>query len=91
VEDDHQMCRYNVSLSSSACYKTYLQIYSDVSNPTKAWPIYEQWTERVLQEFFMQGDAEKLMGLPVSPYYDRETIFVPGSQLGFIEFICVCS
>ncbi|KAJ3415258.1 cAMP-specific 3',5'-cyclic phosphodiesterase 4D [Chytridiales sp. JEL 0842] len=62
---------------------------ADVSNPTKAWPIYEKWTDRVLQEFFMQGDSEKMMGLPVSPYYDRDTIFVPGSQLGFIDFICV--
>ncbi|KAI8851043.1 hypothetical protein BC829DRAFT_361201 [Chytridium lagenaria] len=62
---------------------------ADVSNPTKAWSLYEQWTARVLEEFFLQGDAEKSFGMPVSPYYDRETIFVPASQLGFIDFICV--
>ncbi|KAJ3215732.1 hypothetical protein HDU67_010370 [Dinochytrium kinnereticum] len=62
---------------------------ADVSNPTKSWHLYEQWTARVLEEFFLQGDAEKLYGIPVSPYYDRDTIFVPASQLGFIDFICV--
>ncbi|KAI9202247.1 catalytic domain of phosphodiesterase 4d [Polychytrium aggregatum] len=61
----------------------------DVSNPTKKWSIYEHWTKRILTEFFRQGDNELLNGLPISPYYDRENIFVPGSQLGFIDFICV--
>ncbi|TPX71636.1 hypothetical protein CcCBS67573_g06106 [Chytriomyces confervae] len=46
----------------------------DVSNPTKAWPLYEKWTGLVLEEFFTQGDAEKALGIPVSPYYDRDTI-----------------
>ncbi|KAJ3017004.1 UNVERIFIED_CONTAM: High affinity cAMP-specific 3',5'-cyclic phosphodiesterase 7A [Siphonaria sp. JEL0065] len=62
---------------------------ADVSNPTKAWPIYEKWTHRVLEEFFTQGDAEKALGIPVSPYYDRDTIYVPASQMGFIDFICI--
>ncbi|KAI9355315.1 hypothetical protein DFJ73DRAFT_623591 [Zopfochytrium polystomum] len=61
---------------------------ADVSNPTKAMPLYTQWTERVLQEFFLQGN-ETAAGLPISPYYDRDTISVPNSQIGFIEFICV--
>ncbi|KAI8618359.1 hypothetical protein BC830DRAFT_1061514 [Chytriomyces sp. MP71] len=63
---------------------------ADVSNPTKAWPIYERWTQRILDEFFNQGDAEKSLGIPVSPYYDRDTIYIPASQMGFIDFICVC-
>ncbi|KAJ3259027.1 hypothetical protein HDU77_002018, partial [Chytriomyces hyalinus] len=46
---------------------------ADVSNPTKAWPLYEKWTGLVLEEFFTQGDAEKALGIPVSPYYDRDT------------------
>ncbi|KAI8835262.1 hypothetical protein BJ741DRAFT_534115 [Chytriomyces cf. hyalinus JEL632] len=62
---------------------------ADVSNPTKAWPLYEKWTGLVLEEFFTQGDAEKALGIPVSPYYDRDTIYVPASQMGFIDFICV--
>ncbi|KAJ3192530.1 hypothetical protein HK101_006359 [Irineochytrium annulatum] len=69
-------------------YKMMLKC-ADVSNPTKSWHLYEKWTARVLEEFFLQGDAEKSYGIPVSPYYDRETIVVPASQLGFIDFICV--
>jgi cAMP-specific phosphodiesterase 4 len=32
---------------------------------------------------------EKESGLPVSPFYDRATTFVPSAQLGFIDFICL--
>ncbi|KAJ3225012.1 cAMP-specific 3',5'-cyclic phosphodiesterase 4B [Clydaea vesicula] len=62
---------------------------ADVSNPTKKMHIYEKWTLRILEEFFHQGDEEKRVGIPVSPYFDRDTINVPQSQLGFIEFICI--
>ncbi|TPX33902.1 hypothetical protein SmJEL517_g03294 [Synchytrium microbalum] len=62
---------------------------ADVGNPTKSWHIYEQWTEKVLQEFFAQGDQEKAMGLPVSPYCDRDIVNIPACQIGFIEFICI--
>ncbi|KAJ3102429.1 High affinity cAMP-specific 3',5'-cyclic phosphodiesterase 7A [Phlyctochytrium planicorne] len=55
---------------------------ADVSNPTKAMYLYEQWTKRVLDEFFMQGDAEKSYGIPVSPYYDRETDFTTIGLIG---------
>merc|ERR1712228_687021 len=45
------------------------------------------WTHRCLREFFSQGDEEKRRGLPVSPMCDRSTTNVPGSQIGFIQFI----
>ena len=36
---------------------------SDVSNPTKSWKYYGLWTERVMEEFYSQGDKEKELGL----------------------------
>merc|ERR1712061_199490 len=60
---------------------------SDLSNPSKTFSLASQWSERCLQEFFMQGDAEQKLGLPVSPMCDRLTTNVPGSQLGFIDFM----
>merc|ERR1711957_713069 len=60
---------------------------SDISNPAKTFYLASQWSERCLKEFFVQGDAEKRLGLPVSPMCDRVTTNVPGSQLGFIDFI----
>jgi hypothetical protein len=59
---------------------------SDVSNPTKEWPLYQEWINRILQEFYNQGDLEKKLGLPISPFMNRESIG-PSAQKGFIEYI----
>ncbi|VEL33298.1 unnamed protein product [Protopolystoma xenopodis] len=34
-----------------------------------------------------KGDREREMGLQISPLCDRNTVMVPKSQLGFIDFI----
>jgi len=34
-----------------------------------------------------QSDLEKLEGLPVAPYMDRDKVTKPSSQIGFIKFI----
>ncbi|KND00117.1 uncharacterized protein SPPG_04459 [Spizellomyces punctatus DAOM BR117] len=63
---------------------------SDVSNPTKSWPIYATWIQRITEEFFCQGDKEKELGLPISPFCNRdgERANDPrSSQKSFIEFI----
>ncbi|KAI9099265.1 Pde4d2 in complex with inhibitor Npv [Phlyctochytrium arcticum] len=60
---------------------------ADVSNPTKCWALYERWCHLILEEFFRQGDQEKRMGIPVSPYMDRDNLNIPSSQSGFIEFV----
>ena len=60
---------------------------ADVSNPTKPLEIYKIWAKKVVDEFFLQGDREKLMGKPISFNCDRETVTLPRSQLGFIDGI----
>jgi cAMP-specific phosphodiesterase 4 len=60
---------------------------ADVSNPCKGWSICETWAYLVLDEFFAQGDQEKMMGLPVQMLNDREKVNKPNSQIGFIEFV----
>merc|ERR1712113_192671 len=60
---------------------------ADISNPCKSFAIAIKWSERVLNEFFTQGDVEKCLGLPVSPMCDRISTNIPGSQIGFIDFI----
>ena len=40
-----------------------------------------------MQEFFKQSDAEKLEGLPVTPFMDRDKITKPSSQCSFIGFV----
>ncbi|KAL9648301.1 hypothetical protein ABK040_006263 [Willaertia magna] len=60
---------------------------ADVSNPTKSYSIYYQWIERVMTEFYRQGDKELELGLNISPFMDRRTPNVPKCQTGFIEYI----
>jgi hypothetical protein len=59
----------------------------DVSNPAKERSVMLRWTDRVVEEFFRQGDREKALGLKVSPFMDRESPTLKKQQTGFIEFI----
>jgi hypothetical protein len=60
---------------------------SDTSNSMKPFFICRHWAHRVLDEFFLQGDKEKDLGIPVQMSNDRNKVNRPFSQLGFIEFI----
>ena len=62
---------------------------SDISNPTKPFPIAKAWAWLIIDEFFLQGDRERELGLAVQPLFDREKVNRPHSQVGFIEFFVV--
>ena len=40
-----------------------------------------------MEEFYQQGDAERALGLPISPFYDRNNKQMAKCQIGFIKFI----
>ena len=54
---------------------------ADLSNTTKPLDLYKQWTGRVMDEFFKQGDIERERGLDISPMCDRLTATVEKSQV----------
>lgn len=58
---------------------------ADISNPTKKFDVYYKWAELVVEEFYLQGDKEKELGLNCS--CDRNKISLYKSQLGFIDYI----
>ncbi|XP_064355272.1 3',5'-cyclic-AMP phosphodiesterase 4A isoform X1 [Dromaius novaehollandiae] len=60
---------------------------ADLSNPTKPLELYRQWTERIMEEFFRQGDRERERGMEISPMCDKHTASVEKSQVGFIDYI----
>ncbi|XP_031438039.1 high affinity cGMP-specific 3',5'-cyclic phosphodiesterase 9A isoform X2 [Clupea harengus] len=60
---------------------------SDISNEARPMDVAEPWLDCLLQEFFNQSDMEKLEGLPVSPFMDRDKVTKPSSQTGFIRFV----
>ena len=48
---------------------------ADISNPAKPRLHYFEWTDRVLAEFYAQGDQERALGDEgpgISTFFDRE-------------------
>ncbi|XP_051283621.1 high affinity cGMP-specific 3',5'-cyclic phosphodiesterase 9A-like isoform X2 [Dicentrarchus labrax] len=60
---------------------------SDISNEARPMTVAEPWLDCLLQEFFNQSDTEKLKGLPVTPFMDRDKVSKPSSQTNFIRFV----
>ncbi|KAH3764304.1 3'5'-cyclic nucleotide phosphodiesterase [Pelomyxa schiedti] len=60
---------------------------ADVSNPAHPWDMAESWAKKVMEEFALQGDNEKLHGLPVSAFMERSTQNTGSCQSAFIKFV----
>ncbi|XP_039610516.1 high affinity cAMP-specific 3',5'-cyclic phosphodiesterase 7A isoform X1 [Polypterus senegalus] len=60
---------------------------ADICNPCRTWELSKQWSEKVTQEFFHQGDIEKKYKLEVSPLCDRQLETVADIQIGFITYV----
>lgn len=60
---------------------------ADVSNPCRPWDSCYAWSCKVLEEFFIQGDREKRLRIPVGILNDRTKVNREKSQIGFMEFI----
>lgn len=76
--------------TTAADSKTLLQTIlhaADISNATKPWPIYIQSAEKVIEEFFIQGDLEKVNCQEEKPTFDRDSTDIIQLQIGFIAHI----
>eukprot|EP00438_Fugacium_kawagutii_P015222 Skav206114 [mRNA] locus=scaffold172:3615:8144:+ [translate_table: standard] len=62
-------------------------IFSVLSRSPTVVRICQIWVQKAMEENFLQGDEEKLLGLPVSPLNDREKATMSYSQIGFIEYL----
>uniref|UniRef100_A0A3Q2YHY5 Phosphodiesterase n=1 Tax=Hippocampus comes TaxID=109280 RepID=A0A3Q2YHY5_HIPCM len=60
---------------------------ADLSNPTKPLELYRQWTDRIMVEFFTQGDRERNKGMEISPMCDKHNASIEKTQVGFIDYI----
>jgi hypothetical protein len=70
--------------------KTLLQTLlhaADISSAAKPWPIYIQSAEKIMEEFFIQGDLEKIHYDDNSSTFDRESTDIAQLQIGFISHI----
>ena len=80
------------STTTATDSKTLLQTLlhaADISNAAKPWPIYIQSAEKIIEEFFVQGDLEKIHYEDKKPTFDRESTDIVQLQIGFISHI-VC-
>merc|ERR1711920_985685 len=60
---------------------------ADISNPLKPFEVYKLWASRVVEEFFLQWDEEKKLGIPVGMLNDRDKVSNAASEHGFINFL----
>ncbi|KAM8825837.1 3',5'-cyclic-AMP phosphodiesterase 7B-like isoform 1-T1 [Synchiropus picturatus] len=60
---------------------------ADVCNPCRDWQLSKQWSERVCEEFYRQGDLERKFDLEISPLCNQQSDSVPTIQIGFISYI----
>ncbi|KAJ3089356.1 High affinity cAMP-specific 3',5'-cyclic phosphodiesterase 7A [Quaeritorhiza haematococci] len=58
---------------------------ADLNNPTKTKDLSRRWSEAVMEEFYLQGDKERELGLPISQFMDRHNQNVAKCQIGFID------
>jgi hypothetical protein len=60
---------------------------ADISNPVRGGSASRAWAARIMDEFFAQGDRERLSGMPVSPLCDRHTTTLGDVQRHFIASV----
>jgi hypothetical protein len=54
---------------------------ADISNAGRPPWLAGMWTRAVYDEFFKQGDAEREMGLDISPLCDKHEVAIAESQV----------
>lgn len=61
---------------------------SDIGHPLRPFSIHLLWSERISEEFLVQGDQEKLQGIEPIALFDRDKAPpLPKGQIGFINFV----
>lgn len=59
----------------------------DISNEIRPAEVSDLWLDRLLDEYFKQGDKEREQGLPTLPFMDRSKTTRASAQVGFIQFV----
>ncbi|KAL8270910.1 hypothetical protein Esti_005164 [Eimeria stiedai] len=61
---------------------------ADIGHSSVQWAQHFQWSCRMVEEFYQQGEEELARGLPISPLCDPEKhADMAKSQNGFLEFV----
>jgi hypothetical protein len=60
---------------------------ADIGHTAKPLEQHKEWSAKITEEFYAQGDKERDRNLPISPFMDRESANLPKSQIGFVDFV----
>lgn len=71
-------CLFTVHCVSSFCF---------IASLAQRHDIHIQWTHRIADEFYEQGDDERRLGMPISPYMDRRNPQLAKLQESFINHL----
>ena len=62
---------------------------ADISNCGRPETIYLTWAAKIADEFYMQGDRERNLGMPCSPFMDRMQPAIAKGQIAFMNYIVI--
>jgi 3',5'-cyclic-nucleotide phosphodiesterase len=62
---------------------------ADISNCGRPEQLYLRWATKIAEEFFLQGDRERNLGNPVSPFMDRYVPSMAKGQIAFMNYIVI--
>ncbi|KAG2443897.1 hypothetical protein HXX76_002237 [Chlamydomonas incerta] len=62
---------------------------ADIGHLGESLEVHKRWLGVLEEEFFLQGDRERALGLPISPLFDRAKQGVSKSQVGFYNFVAL--
>eukprot|EP01069_Polyplicarium_translucidae_P004695 Polyplicarium_translucidae@DN2637_c0_g1_i5.p1 len=83
LANENEECTNDKWMVAKMCIKV-----SDIGHPSLHWEQHSEWANRVIKEFYSQGDEERQLQLAVTPMCDRKNFAdTAKSQYGFIEII----
>lgn len=62
---------------------------ADISNCGRPLPLYLKWSGKISDEFYMQGDRERSLGITVSPFMNRQTPAMAQGQISFMSYVII--
>jgi hypothetical protein len=72
------LCIYQIALKAA-----------DLGHLCDPTSIHLRWVERLEEEFFIQGDAEHALGMPITPLFDRTKPGITKSQVAFMDIVAL--
>lgn len=60
---------------------------ADICNPCRPWEVSQQWSYKICDEFYRQGEYERKLNLPVTLLCDSKKMSVARIQTDFIKYV----